>query len=87
VPARLPTDDDFSTSGPALARVYEQAWLACRLIAQRAGRTGLVRFYRRIGTALTTGPQAVAGAFQTVLHESERAFTDRWRRYLKTVLS
>jgi hypothetical protein len=83
VPAALPGDGGFASSGAALARAYEASWLACRLIAQRAGQAGLIRFYRRIGTALATRAQAVTAAFRAVLHETQGAFTRQWRTYVK----
>jgi hypothetical protein len=87
VPAQLPSDKAFDAKGAELARVYEQSWLACRLIAQRAGPAGLVRFYRAVGTALEPQADAVAHAFSGVLHETQGAFTTQWLAYLKTELS
>jgi hypothetical protein len=86
VPAALPTDAAFSASGSALAQAYEQAWLACRLIAADAGQAVLVRFYRAVGAALAPRAEAVAGAFRSVLHETGRAFTRQWRSYLIAAL-
>ncbi len=82
VPDALPSDAAFGVGGAALAREYEQSWLACRLIAARVGPAGLLRFYRAIGTALAPREEAVAAAFRSVLHESERTFTRQWRAYL-----
>jgi hypothetical protein len=87
VPQVLPQDSAFDATGTALAGVYEQSWLACRLIAERVGVSGLVRFYRDVGTALEPQAQAVADAFGRVLHETQGAFTAQWRAYLKTELS
>jgi hypothetical protein len=87
VPATLPTDTDFTAGGAPLARAYESSWLACRLIARRAGQAGLVRFYRRVGTALAPQAQALASAFRQVLHENEGAFRKQWRSYLKDLLT
>jgi hypothetical protein len=87
VPAQLPSDKAFGASGAELARVYEQSWLACRLIAQRFGARALVRFYRAVGTALEPQAPALADAFRSVLHETQAAFTTQWRAYLKTQLS
>ncbi|HEY8302210.1 MAG TPA: hypothetical protein VIG48_09940 [Jatrophihabitans sp.] len=86
VPKNLPVDAAFGASGNTLAQQYEQSWLACRLIAARAGRAGLLRFYRSIGTALAPRADAVAAAFRSVLHETERAFTVQWRAYLEEQL-
>jgi hypothetical protein len=87
VPTALPGEDAFAGSGAALARAYESAWLACRLIAARVGAAGLVRFYRAVGTALEPAGPALADAFRTVLRESEASFTGQWRRYLEDQLS
>jgi hypothetical protein len=82
VPSALPTGTDFAAAGPALPRVYEQAWLACRLIAQLAGRAGLVRLYH-----LAAAPGASIGdALRTVVHMSLAQFTARWRQYLQDEL-
>jgi hypothetical protein len=87
LPGALPGDTAFSSAGSALARVYEQSWLACRLIAVRVGPAGLRRFYRAVGTALEPRAAAVSHAFAAVLHESQAAFTRQWRSYLRESLS
>jgi hypothetical protein len=66
--------------------VYEQAWLACKLIAQRAGVDGLVRFYQEVGRAVLPTEYAVKLALHDVLHETLRAFTAQWRAYLTAQL-
>lgn len=85
LPAQLPSADAFSTQGES-AQAYEGAWLACRLIAQRAGRSGLVRFYRLVGASPASSATAVAAALRAVLHESTARFTAQWRSYLRTEL-
>lgn len=87
VPTALPDDAAFAASGAALARAYEQAWLACRLIADRAGTDGLVRFYRTAAAALLPAAQALTTALSAAVHESLATFTARWRAYLKTQLA
>jgi hypothetical protein len=82
VPAALPADGAFAPGAAGAAQAYEQAWLACRLIAERAGVAGLVRFYRQVGTATALPSVAVAAALSSVLHESLAAFTAQWRSYL-----
>ncbi len=72
LPAALPSEAAFDTEGQA-APAYEQSWLACRLIAQRAGPAGLVRFYRQVGAAPIDADTAVAAVFRRILHEIERA--------------
>ena len=64
------------------AESYEQAWLACRLIAQRAGQAGLVRLYRLVGASASAPDAAVSSAMHSVLQESPAQFTRRWRAYL-----
>jgi hypothetical protein len=83
VPRALPADGAFAGAGAAQ---YEQSWLACRLIAARAGQAGLLRFYRSIGRALAPRAEAVAAAFRDVLHEDQAAFTRQWQAYLKNQL-
>ncbi|MER7706179.1 hypothetical protein ABTX81_25205 [Kitasatospora sp. NPDC097605] len=55
LPAALPEDAAFAAGGDGLAQVYEQAWLACDLIARRYGPQRLVDLYRAVGAA---GPGA-----------------------------
>lgn len=82
LPAALPADADF-TGGDRLPQAYEQAWLACRLIADRAGQAGLVRFYRVVAEASRTDPAtAVAIGLRQVLRTDLTAFTAAWRSYL-----
>lgn len=86
VPSALPADSAFNPGGSGLAAVYEQAWLACRLIAQRAGVGGLVRFYQEVGRAVLPTDYAVRLALRDVLHETLHAFTSQWRSYLTAQL-
>lgn len=82
LPAALPSDADFAPGGPRLPQVYEEAWLACRLIASRAGQAGLVTFYRLVGASPDVSATAVTAALAHVLHESITTFTAQWRGYL-----
>jgi hypothetical protein len=45
VPEALPTAADFDTRAEDLQARYEEAWLACRIIAERLGERGLVEVY------------------------------------------
>jgi hypothetical protein len=85
LPAALPTPDAFST-GAESAQAYEGSWLACRLIAQRAGQAGLVRFYRLVGASPLGPDAALSAALRRVLHETPARFTAQWRAYLKAEL-
>lgn len=49
VPEALPTAADFDTQERDLQARYEEAWLACRVIAGRLGEKALVRIYERVG--------------------------------------
>ncbi|GJF32955.1 hypothetical protein KNE206_56550 [Kitasatospora sp. NE20-6] len=49
VPAALPADSDFTAGAAGIAQAYEQAWLACDLIARTFGPKRLVAFYRAVG--------------------------------------
>jgi hypothetical protein len=45
VPTDLPAAADFDTRAPDLQARYEEAWLACRVIAERLGERALVAVY------------------------------------------
>lgn len=79
VPAVLPSDAEFAANG---AVSYEQAWLACRLIASKVGIAGLLHFYRTVGATAEPGDGPVSAGLSAVLHESLAQFTGEWRRYL-----
>ncbi len=85
IPAALPGAAEFTGSSGASARAYQEAWLACRLIAALAGQDGLVRFYRRVAGA--TDPVAALGpALRAVTGMDVARFTARWRVYLQQEL-
>jgi hypothetical protein len=83
LPAALPADAAFAAGGAGLPQVYEQSWLACRLVAAKAGPAGLVRLYRLVGASTDSPRAAVAAALQATLRESPAAFTAQWRSYLR----
>ena len=74
----LPTTSSARVSGDG----YEEAWLACRLIAEGAGAAGLVRMYRLVGACPDPRAAAVAAARRHVLRLSRVAFTAHGRDYL-----
>jgi hypothetical protein len=49
VPRELPSAADFDTRAQDLQARYEEAWLACRIIAERLGERGLVSVYKAVG--------------------------------------
>ncbi|MDQ1722497.1 MAG: hypothetical protein QOI26_2231, partial [Pseudonocardiales bacterium] len=70
-----------------LPQAYEKSWLACRLIADRVGQAGLVRFYRVVAKAADANPAtAVAIGLRQVLHTDLATFTAAWRSYLVGLL-
>lgn len=87
LPQRLPTDADFAGDNVRLPQVYEEAWLACRLIAEQGDAT-LVALYRKVGTASGVSSQvALERGLRDVLHTTTAAFTAQWRAYLDQQLS
>ncbi len=61
VPGALPSAADFDTRTPDLQARYEEAWLACRIIAERLGERGLVAVYDAAASG-TPVPMALARA-------------------------
>jgi len=82
LPAALPSEADFAPGAARLPQVYEEAWLACRFIAARAGQDGLVTFYRLVGASPDVAATALSAALRQVLHLTPAAFTAQWRSYL-----
>ncbi|MFC0597153.1 hypothetical protein [Streptomyces palmae] len=89
-PLELPRTEDFrfGTDPDALARAYEEGWLACRMIADRWGEQKLVDLYRAVGT----GPardrtDALNAALLTVLRVEPGQFRLLWRAYVAQALS
>jgi hypothetical protein len=77
-PGKLPGPADFRGDSPRLALAYEEAWSACRLIADRAGAAALVGLYRAVGTA--GDPAAALDAqLRALLHAGTAQFTMQWR--------
>ncbi|GAA0276753.1 hypothetical protein GCM10010302_13050 [Streptomyces polychromogenes] len=79
LPPALPQDAAFAFGGDqdAMARAYEGAWLACRLIAARWGDAALVRLYELAGREPL--PTAVDRALGTDL----AALTKAWQEALR----
>ena len=67
LPDGLPTSQDLDPTANGLGATYEEAWLACRFLAQEYGERALVRFYRTVNDGASTQQ-----AFRTVLHTSQR---------------
>jgi hypothetical protein len=88
LPRALPLAADFDSAGARLLpELYEESWLACRLIADRIGQHGLVRFYLAVAQGTLQDPStAVAGALRSLLHTDQPSFVAGWRTYLRTQL-
>ncbi|GAA3421382.1 hypothetical protein GCM10018952_67820 [Streptosporangium vulgare] len=72
-PPGSPGPADFAPGAPRLAQAYEEAWLACRFVAERFGEKALVRLYGSdVGSTLGL-PVA--------------EFTGAWRDYLRKELT
>ena len=79
----LPIPEDFEPTRTTIAPAYSAAWLACSLLADRYGRSALVRFYRAAATSEAEDPDvALTQAFGSVLGTSESAFTQSWLDYM-----
>ncbi|TDD14862.1 hypothetical protein E1218_32400 [Kribbella turkmenica] len=81
VPSALPGPEAFAASSAELPQAYESAWLACRLIAEREGRSTLVKFYRAVHASKSS--TGLADAFKSVLGMTEQEFVAEWQQYLK----
>ncbi|MFE2152323.1 hypothetical protein ACFXAO_20090 [Streptomyces lavendulae] len=81
-PPALPADAAFAFGGDAqaMARAYEGAWLACRLVADRWGDGALVRLYRDAGREPLSA--ALDGALGTDLPALTRAWQEALRHDL-----
>ena len=89
IPANLPTTADFAGGAPRLAQSYEEAWLACRLIAQRSSQPGLVRFYKAVSQNVSSGldpTTAVDRALRSIADLDLTHFVALWRQDLKQLL-
>jgi hypothetical protein len=84
VPDALPTADAFDPSRGDTGPAYAQAWVACDLIAARAGVAGLALLYRVAASGDGGEAQADAG-LRAVLGEDRQAFTVQWRAALRTL--
>ncbi|NGN68424.1 hypothetical protein G5C51_31570 [Streptomyces sp. A7024] len=83
LPQELPKDRDFrfGSDQDALARAYEEAWLACVLIAERWGQEKLEAVYRGVGKGGRVG-----AVLQEELGVGLGEFTESWRSYLRAQL-
>ncbi|WP_090930556.1 hypothetical protein [Nonomuraea jiangxiensis] len=83
LPRALPGPAAFAVDGRdpvRLARAYQEAWLACRFLADRFGEETLVGFYRE---ARATGVDKALAS----LGLSTAGLTARWRDYVRDQLA
>ncbi|WP_165966506.1 hypothetical protein [Actinomadura sp. 7K507] len=81
IPPALPAAAAFSGGSERLSQAYQEAWLACRMVADRYGEATLVRLYR------TAGRVPEATALRDVLGLTRGRFTALWRDYLTRELT
>ncbi len=77
VPDALPSAADFDTRSSDLQASYEEAWLACRIIAERLGERGLVSVYES-----TSRGMSVSEALERA-HLRLESLTRTWRERLR----
>ena len=77
VPDRLPGPAEFDTRAADLQAAYEQAWLACRILAERLGADGLVRLYRRVDAGAPLAAELRRAGF------TEQALLRTWQERLQ----
>lgn len=87
LPDRLPEWSDFAAGNPRLAQAYQEAWLACRLIAERTDEATLVRLYHRLSKPGGDPPAALDVALRDELDMGTAEFLQTWRRYLRDQLA
>jgi hypothetical protein len=76
-PDHLPDQRDFDSHSASFGAEYEAAWLACRVVADRAGQQGLVEVYDRVG-----GGEDLDSALRAVLGVGTKGLTRLWRSRL-----
>jgi hypothetical protein len=74
LPSGLPDAADFASSGSRLEAAYEESWLACRVVVDRAGERALVRLVRAVAAG-----EAVDDAVHRLTGWSRRQLVGRWR--------
>ncbi len=77
VPGTLPGAVEFDTRGQDLQAVYEQAWLATRIVAERLGERSLVSVYDAVAAGEPVDRALARAGLQP------RTLADVWRRRLQ----
>jgi len=76
-PDHLPDQGDFDSHSTSFGAEYEAAWLACQLIADRAGERALVAVYDRVGAG-----EELDAVLRDVLGVGSAGLTRLWRSRL-----
>lgn len=76
-PAALPDEQDFDEGSDYFGAAYEASWIACRMLADRAGERRLLRFYRQ-----AAGAAPFDRLFRETFGVGLQTFTRQWRRTL-----
>jgi hypothetical protein len=89
MPAAPPGRTEFEGSGDRLSAAYEEAWLACRMIAADYGEDRLVRLYRTAAAEPGDAgdPRIQDRALRAVLGIGTGRFDERWRAYVRRELA
>lgn len=80
LPDGLPSREDLDPRASDLGATYEEAWLACRFVADEFGQAALVRLY----DAVSAGTP-VRRAFVDQLGVTQAEFVSRWRADLASL--
>ncbi|MGA8845779.1 MAG: hypothetical protein WB471_04105 [Nocardioides sp.] len=80
LPAALPGPAEFNTRGPHLGAVYESAWLACQVLADRGGNAAFLDFYETVSSGASVRVQ-----LRRLFGWSEDDLVTAWRDRLSTL--
>ncbi len=76
-PQALPGADQFDTRGVHLGAVYESAWLACQVLADRGGDQKFLRFYAQVSSG-----QPLDAVLRRIFDWTENDLTAAWQQRL-----
>ncbi len=83
LPGALPAAAAFLPTHGTTSPAYQQAWLACRVVAARWGEAALVRLYRAAASSSAADADArTRAALVSVLHVDEGDLVALWRSAL-----
>lgn len=78
LPDELPTDADFDARNTGLGAAYEGAWIACRLLAERADLGAMVELQDRVAAG-----EPLAKALRATHALTPKELTELWRAELR----